>query len=168
MKTTTLIIPTLILCIIAVVLLTVAYFKQQELPLRGLRITGTMLLPMVPMLLAAFIIAGQMQVLLPKDTVRQFVGEEAGFKAVLIGSVAGALTPGGPVVSFPIAMSLSKSGASIGCVVAYLVAWALWGLNGLAFELSVLGPRLTLAKRASTLLFPPAAGLLAQALFRMR
>lgn len=161
-------ITTLILCTIAVVLLTVAYFKQQDLPLRGLKITGTMLLPMLPMLLAAFVIAGQMQALLPEESVGQWVGEGAGLKAVLIGSVAGALTPGGPYVSFPIAMSLSKSGASIGCVVAYLAAWSLWGLNGLAFELSVLGPRLTLAKRASTLVFPPVAGMLAQALFRMR
>ncbi len=161
-------ISTLILCIIAVVLLAVTYFKQQDLPLKGLKITGTMLLPMLPMLLAAFIIAGQMQVLLPKETIGRWMGEGAGIKGMLIGGLAGALTPGGPYVSFPIAVSLSKSGASIGCVVAYLVAWGLWGLNGLAFELSVLGPRLTLAKRASTLLFPLAAGLLAQAIFRMR
>lgn len=161
-------ITTLILCTISVVLLALAYFRQQDLPLRGLKITGTMLLPMVPMLLAAFIIAGQMQVLVPKDTVAQWLGEKAGLKAMLIGSLAGALTPGGPYVSFPIALSLSKSGASIGCVVAYLVAWTMWGLSGLVFELSVLGPRLTLAKRLSTLAFPPVAGMVAQALFRMR
>ncbi|MBL7134496.1 MAG: hypothetical protein ISS78_10395, partial [Phycisphaerae bacterium] len=71
-------ITTLILCTISVVLLALAYFRQQDLPLRGLKITGTMLLPMVPMLLAAFIIAGQMQVLVPKDTVAQWLGEKAG------------------------------------------------------------------------------------------
>ena len=119
-------------------------------------------------MLAAFVIAGQMQVLVPKDIVGQWLGEKAGLKAMLVGSLAGALTPGGPYVSFPIALSLSKSGASIGCVVAYLVAWTMWGLSGLVFELSVLGPRLTLAKRLSTLAFPPVAGMVAQALFRMR
>jgi len=161
-------ITTLILCTISVVMLAVAYHKQHDLPLRGLKTTGTMLLEMLPMLLAAFVIAGQMQVLLPEETIGRWVGEKAGIKAVLIGSAAGCLIPGGPYVSFPIAVSLSKSGASIGCVVAFLVAWSLWGLNGLAFELSMLGFRITLVKRLCTLVFPPAAGLLAQALFRMR
>ncbi len=159
---------TLILCTVSVVLLAVAYYKQHDLPLRGLRTTGTMLLQMLPMLLAAFVIAGQMQVLLPEEAIGRWVGDKAGIKSVLIGSAAGCLTPGGPFVSFPIAVSLSKSGASIGCVVAFLVAWSLWGLNGLVFELSVLGFRITLVKRLCTLVFPPAAGLLAQALFRMR
>ena len=44
----------------------------------------------------------------------------------------------------------------------------MWGLTGLAFELSVLGARLTLAKRLSTLVFPPVAGIVAQMLFRIR
>ncbi len=113
---------TIIVCTLSVVLLAVAYYKQHDLPLRGLKVTGTMLLPMVPMLLAAFVIAGQMQVLLPEETIGKWVGEKAGIKAVLIGSLAGSLIPGGPFVSFPIAVSLSKSGASIGCVVAFLVA----------------------------------------------
>lgn len=90
---------TLILCAVSIVLLALAYFRQQDLPLRGLRITGTMLLRMGPLLLAAFLIAGQMQVLLPKDIVSQWLGEQAGLKAILIGSAAGALTPGGP--TFP-------------------------------------------------------------------
>ena len=89
-------------------------------------------------------------------------------KGMLIASAAGALTPGGPYVSLPIAVSLSTAGASLGCVVAYLVAWTMWGLNGLAFEISVLGPRLTLAKRLSTLIFPLVAGMLAQIIFGAR
>jgi len=159
-------ITTLVLCAIAAALAVTAYFRQQDLPFKGLKVTGVMLLNMAPLLLAAFVIAGQLQVVLPKDVVGQWLGEKAGYKAILIGCVAGALTPGGPYVSLPIAVSLSKSGASIGCVVAYLVAWTMWGLNGLVFELSVLGPKLTLAKRLSTLAFPLLAGMLAQMLFR--
>jgi len=144
----------------------VAYFKQQNLPVKGLGITGKMLLQMAPLFLAAFLMAGQLQVVLPGLAIGRWLGEKAGFKAVLIASVAGAVTPGGPVVVFPIALSLFKSGASIGCVVAYLVAWVMWGLNGLALELSLLGTRLTLAKRLTTLAFPPLAGVLAQLFFR--
>jgi len=159
---------TLVLCGIAVAMAAAGYFYQHDLPLKGLTVTGRMLLQMGPLLLAAFVIAGQLQVLAPADTVNQWLGEKAGFKGMLIGSVAGAITPGGPYVSLPIAVSLWRSGASVGCVVAYLVAWTMWGLNGLAFEFSVLGPKLTLAKRLSTLAFPPVAGILAQILFHTR
>ena len=152
----------IVLGVLAVVLVAVSYFKQHELPVRGLKVTGKMLLMMAPMLIAAFVISGQIQVLLPRDLAGRWLGEKAGLKGMLIASAAGALTPGGPYVSLPIAVSLSKAGASLGCVVAYLVAWTMWGLNGLAFEISVLGPRLTLAKRLATLVFPLVAGMLVQ------
>jgi len=158
----------IVLGVLAVVLLGLSYFKQHELPLRGLKITGKMLLMMAPMLIAAFVIAGQIQVLLPKDLASSWLGEKAGLKGMFVASFAGALTPGGPYVTLPIAVSLSTAGASLGCVVAYLVAWTMWGLNGLAFEISVLGPRLTIAKRLSTLVFPLLAGLVAQAVIGSR
>ena len=45
---------------------------------------------------------------------------------------------------------------------AYLVAWVTWGVGALFFELAVLGPRLTLIKRLTTLIFPLLAGFIAQ------
>ena len=156
----------LVLCAITVVLAGVAYFRGHSLPIKGLKVSGKMLLAMAPIFLAAFLMAGQLQVLLPELGVGRWLGEKGGLKTIFIGSVAGALTPGGPMVVFPIALSLFKSGASVGCVVAYLVGWVMWGVNSLALEFSLLGSRLTLAKRLTTLVFPPLAGLLAQLFFR--
>ena len=50
-------------------------------------------------------------------------------------------------------------------MVAYVAAWALLGFGKLPFELAVMGTRFTLIRYACTLVFPPIAGLLAQALF---
>ena len=163
MKTTT-----IILWVTAIGLVGFTYLKQHEAAARGMRITWAMLVRMGPMLIAAFIIAGYLQALLPKDLVANWLGQEAGFKAIVVGCVAGALTPGGPYVSLPNAVALFRAGADMGCVVAYLVAWTMWGLNGLAFEFAVLGPQLTAAKRLATLPFPMLAGLMVQAFVALR
>ncbi len=159
---------TIILWGIAAALVGFTYFKQHALAARGMRISGVMLVRMGPMLLAAFIIAGYLQALLPRDLVTNWLGQKAGIKAILVACLAGALTPGGPYVSLPIAVALFRAGADMGCVVAYLVAWTMWGVHGLAFEFAVMGPPLTLAKRLATLPFPILAGLAVQAAAALR
>ncbi len=159
---------TIVLWVLAIGLAGFAYLRQHDLAARGMRTTGLMLVRMGPMLIAAFVIAGYLQTLLPKDLVMNWLGRKAGLKAILVGSLAGALTPGGPYVSLPIAVALFRAGADMACVVAYVVAWTMWGLNGLAFEFAVLGPQLTVAKRLVTVPFPILAGLMVQAAEAMR
>jgi uncharacterized membrane protein YraQ (UPF0718 family) len=101
---------------------------------------------------------------LPKQFISNWLSNKAGFKGILIACAAGAITPGGPYVSFPIAFSLYKSGAGIGCVVAYLAAWKMWMIASIPFEIAFLGPRITFFLRASLFIFPPIIGLIAQAL----
>lgn len=83
-----------------------------------------------------------------------------------MGTVAGGFTVGGPYVSLPVAAGLVRSGASVGTAVAFLTAWALWGIGRFPMEIGVLGWKLTLMRLASTFFFPPIAGLIAHTLFR--
>lgn len=96
----------------------------------------------------------------------RWVGAEAGVKGILIGTVAGGLTPGGPYVSLPLVAGLLRSGAGVGTVVAYLTAWSLWAVARLPMEEGLLGWRFTGVRLACTFFFPPIAGLLAHAAFR--
>lgn len=116
---------TIVLWVIAAGLAGFTYFKQHDLAARGMKTTGIMLARMGPMLIAAFIIAGYLQALLPRDLITNWLGQKAGFKAIMIGCLAGAVTPGGPYVSLPIALALFRAGANTGCVVAYLAAWTM-------------------------------------------
>jgi len=102
---------------------------------------------------------------LPRELVAKWVGAESGFRGILIGTVAGGFSPGGPYVSLPIAAGLLKSGAGVGTMVAYLTGWSLWAISRLPMELGVLGWRLSLIRLACTFFFPPIAGLLAQYFF---
>jgi len=78
----------------------------------------------------------------------------------------GAITPGGPFVSYPLVATLYKSGAAIGPVVAYVTGWSLWAVTRIPLELSLVGPHLTFVRIISTLIFPPLAGLIATLLFQ--
>jgi len=61
---------------------------------------------------------------LPNDWVAPWLGPESGFLGVLIATVGGALTPGGPVVGFSLGAAALKSGAGAPQVIAYSTAWA--------------------------------------------
>jgi hypothetical protein len=55
----------------------------------------------------------------------------------------------------------------MGTMVAFLTGWSLWAVSRLPMEVGILGWRLTIIRLASTLLFPPLAGLIAQTLFQV-
>lgn len=129
---------------------------------KGLRSAGIMTLEVLPLLLFAFIVAGMISELLPRELLARWVGEQSGMRGIFIGTVAGGLSPGGPYVSLPLAAALLKSGAGVGTMVAYLTGWSLWAVARLPMEVGILGWKLTAIRWVSTFFFPPLAGLLAQ------
>jgi uncharacterized membrane protein YraQ (UPF0718 family) len=122
----------------------------------------------LPNLILGFALAGFLQVLLPAELVSRWMGEGSGWRGLLVGTVAGMATPGGPFTHFPILASFLSKGAGVGPVCAYVAAWALLGINRfLVWELPILGPSVALVRFASSLVFPPVIGYLAGALFRL-
>lgn len=115
-----------------------------------------------PILLISFLIASGILSLIPKGLVMQYMGSASGFKGLLIGCGMGILTPGSPVVDFPIALSLLKHGAGIGPIVAMLVAGKVWSLSMMPIEASVLGWPVTIVHYVSTFTAPFVAGFIAQ------
>jgi uncharacterized membrane protein YraQ (UPF0718 family) len=154
---------TVLMIAVALVLFGIAY--AQGVHAAGMRSALLTFLSILPLLLAVFTIAGLVEVLVPKERVAALLGDQAGFRGIMIGSLAGAVTPGGPYVSFPIVASIYHAGAGIGTIVAYVTAWSLWAVARLPLEISIVGPRVTLVRVLSTLIFPPIAGLLARTFF---
>jgi uncharacterized membrane protein YraQ (UPF0718 family) len=127
---------------------------------------GKMLTEVVPLLIAAFILGGMIQVVVSKETINKWLGKDSGIKGILIGGIAGALIPGGPYVYYPIAASFLLSGAEIGTAVTFVVAKNLWSLSRLPMEIALLGPGLTFVRFVVTFTFPIIVGLIANAFFR--
>ncbi|HUU39311.1 MAG TPA: permease [Desulfatiglandales bacterium] len=159
------VVPTIIMGSLAVILLAIGYYKGQGQHIIGLKTGLNMTVEILPLLIFAFIVAGMVQVILPQQLVLKWVGVESGMRGILIGTVAGGLTPGGPYVSLPIIAGLLRSGASVGTMVAFLTGWSLWAVSRLPMEVGILGWKFTLIRLASTFFFPPIAGFIAQSLF---
>ena len=102
------------------------------------------------------------QALIPQELLSKWVGAESGMRGILIGTVAGALAPGGPYVSLPVAAGLLQAGAGVATMVAFLTGWSLWAVSRLPMEVGIMGWRFALIRIASTFFFPPIAGLIAQ------
>lgn len=146
--------------------LATAMAYQQGLAAEGLRQTTVLLKQVAPVLLPAFLLAGMVGALVPAETLSRLLGSEAGMRGILIGAAAGALTPGGPFLAFPLLALLLEGGASVGAVSAYLTSWALLGVHRmLAFEIPILGWRFVAVRVAASLLMPICVGWLAQQLW---
>ena len=158
-------IPTLIMALLAIILLFTGYQRGDGSHVTGLKNAINTTLYIAPLLIFAFIVAGMVQALLPAEAVSKWVGEESGMRGILIGTLAGALSPGGPYVSFPIAAGMLKAGAGAGTLVAYLTGWSLIALVRLPMEVGILGWKLTVVRFACTFFFAPIAGIIAHMLF---
>lgn len=155
---------TLILVALAIILLIVAFLRGGNVAIEGLKLAGKTLWDNLAILLAGFIIAGLVQVLIPKELIASWLGNTAGFKAVLIGSVVGGLVPGSPYAAFPIVAGFYQAGAGLGAMVGFITAWSLWSVSRLPVEMALIDPKVALIRYGITFLVPPAAGAIAHVL----
>jgi uncharacterized membrane protein YraQ (UPF0718 family) len=132
-----------------------------QLVVRGVTSGLGLLGGVLPQLVLGFLLAGLVTVLLPREAIGSLVGEGSGLMGVGVATIAGAATPGGPFLQFPLVAALMQGGAGPGPVAAYLTAWALLGWQRvLIWELPMLGPGFTFARIAVTLALPILVGLI--------
>ncbi len=150
---------TIVLAAAAVVLAGIAYLKDPGLPLLGARNGFAMLGFVLPRMVVALLLAGLMQVLVPQDFVSRHFGQGGGLRALLLATLAGVVTPGGPMVTMPFMVALANSGAALSSLVAYMTAWSLFGLQRIiAWEAPLMGWRFVFARVVPSLAFPVIAG----------
>lgn len=157
---------TIALAVVALVLAGLAWWRGgPALALEGLVQGATTLLNVVPLLLAAFLIAGLVQALLTQEVVTRWLGTGSGWRGLALACLGGALIPGGPYVYYPIAAALLQAGAGMGVLVAFVSAKNIWSVTRLPLEFALLGPRLTVIRVAVTSILPPLLGILAEGFF---
>jgi uncharacterized membrane protein YraQ (UPF0718 family) len=156
----------LVMAVLALALGVVAYLKDPGLPWIGARTGFSMLWFVLPRLIPALILAGLLQVLVPQEVVVRYFGRQGGLRALLLASVAGVLTPGGPMVSVPFMVALANSGMAMPPLVAYMTSWSLFGMQRIiAWEAPLMGWHFVGLRLVSSLAFPVLAGWLVGVLF---
>ncbi len=156
------------LAVLAAIAAAAAWYKSPSLAWEGALSGGRMFLAIIPLMLVGILLGSMVQVLLPRELVAAYAGEESGLVGLLIATVAGAATPVGPFVAFPLVASLWKAGTAVGPLISYLTAWALLGFHRiLIYEGPIMGWRFALVRILSVLLAPILAGLIATWLYRL-
>jgi len=137
--------------------------------LEGVQTSYTMFWEVIPRLVPAFIIAGFVEVLAPRKWITKWVGRKSGLKGIAVATCGGIVTPGGPMVSFPLISSLYSLGADIGPLIAYLTAWSVLGAQRiLVWEIPFMGTRFALLRFCVSLILPLIAAFIAQRFIRLQ
>jgi uncharacterized membrane protein YraQ (UPF0718 family) len=146
---------TILLAAIALVLSVIAIrrgdasFGKAMLDARG------QFMHLLPRLTIGILGSGFLAHLMPKDTVLAWFGPGSGLIGTMLAALAGALTPGGPVVGYALGAAALKAGADLSQVMAYVTAWSLLTFNRIiTWELPSMPAKLVLLRCIVSLPLP--------------
>lgn len=146
----------------AILLAAFAMSRRDESLRQGLTRAVEQFVRIVPRMICALVAAGFMVKFIPTDIIGRFLGAEAGFTAILIGSVTGMLIPSGPVIAFAIAAAFANEGASVPALVSFITCWTLYAAHRvLIFEAPLLGLSFMRLRMLSVMILPFLAGTMA-------
>lgn len=139
----------------------IAFSRPGKVHVAGAKIGWENILVMGPRITMAILVSGFFAVIVPTELVANWMGKDSGMTGILIGFAAGGLTPGGPILSFPIVAILLNSGAAVAPLITFLTSWSIFAIHRLfAFEIPLMGTRFALIRILSSLLLPLIAGIL--------
>lgn len=139
-----------------------AWRRDRTAPRRALCRALGLVATLLPRVMAALVIAGFAVALLPTAALARLLEGAGGGVGLLVATVAGAMTPGGPMVAFPIALAFAQLEVATPVLVSYVTAWAVLAPHrAVAFEAPVMGWRFAGVRLVASLGLPPAAGALA-------
>jgi uncharacterized membrane protein YraQ (UPF0718 family) len=139
--------------------------KGQAGMVEAFAIAWDLFVTIIPVLGAALLLAGFVQAGVAKETIGRWLGAESGMRGLVVATLAGAATPGGPMAAFPLVLALSAGGADRGAMIAYVTAWSLNGFQRiLVWEIPILGPEFAALRFLASLPLPILAGLMARRL----
>lgn len=135
--------------------------RSRPLLRESLKSGGAQFLHLVPRMAIGVLGSGFIAAALPQDVVGYWLGSTSGLFGIVVATLAGALTPGGPVLGFAIAAAALKGGAGAPQVIAYSTAWALYAFPRLlTYELPIMPAHVVWLRVVASLPLPfIAAGL---------
>jgi hypothetical protein len=121
----------------------------------------------VPRIALGVIGSGYIAAIIPQEVITGWLGPNSGWSGVLAAVIAGAATPGGPVVGFSVGAVALKSGGGAPQVIAYVVAWALFAFQRLIlWEIPFMPAQFVWFRAAVSVPFPFLAAAIAMAIGR--
>lgn len=146
---------TLLLAVIAAGLSYVALRRGKSTFAKALADARGQFMHLLPRLTIGILGSGFIAHLMPKETVLTWFGPNSGLTGTALATLAGALTPGGPVVGYALGAAALKAGADFSQVIAYVTAWSLLTFNRmLTWEMPSMPGRLVILRAIVSLPLP--------------
>jgi uncharacterized membrane protein YraQ (UPF0718 family) len=124
-----------------------------------------LLVDLMPRVVVALSIAALIWVMMPREKMSALVGSESGMRGLIIATIAGTVTPGGPSSAYALLAAVAVTGADRGALVAYITAWATLGLQRiLIWDVPFMGAEFAMLRFAICIPLPIIAGLIARRL----
>ncbi|ASJ16823.1 permease [Thermococcus chitonophagus] len=155
MNTTTLFINAL-----AVICLILGLRKDREKTKHALKIAVMSFIKILPTMLAIILIIGLMSGFVPPKTISKIVGQEAGFKGILIVGALGAVLHIPSLIAFPLAASLLEKGASVTSVAVFITTLTMIGFVTLPLEIRILGKKFAVLRNVLSFIMALIIGIL--------
>src|SRR6201995_4697150 len=131
------------------------YLRGPKLLTTSMRDGSLDFLRIVPRIALGVIGSGYIAAVIPPEIITGWLGPHSGWLGGSTAVVAGAATPGGPVIGFSIGAVALKAGGGPPQVLAYFVAWALFAFQPLLlWEIPFMQARLVWFRAAVSLPLP--------------
>lgn len=113
------------------------------------------LIDILPKIALALLTAALVQLLAPREFIVRWLGEKSGLKGVSIATGVGVITPGGPMMSFPIVAAMSNAGTGRAALIAYLTSWETLGFQRiLSWEFPLMGVEYAMIRAIASIPLP--------------
>lgn len=122
--------------------LALSLLKDRAKTKESLKIAKKAFIQVLPTVLIIIILIGWLLAFLSKEVILSLIGKEAGFTGVVIAAFLGSILHIPSLVSFPLAASLLKSGASVMAVAAFITTLTMIGFVTLPLEIKELGKKI--------------------------
>jgi len=153
-------IATVVINVFAIVSLIFAFIKDRAKTERVLMIALKSFFRILPTVVAIVIFIGLLLGFVPKSTISKVVGEQAGFKGILVVAILGAILHIPSLISFPLASSLLKSGASVTAIAVFITTLTMIGIVTLPLEMRELGKKIALLRNGMSFVIAIVIGLI--------
>ncbi len=130
----------LVLFAVYIVLAGIALTRRDDTFRRAVRRSVEQFWVLAPRMICALIAAGFIAKLIPSEVIARFLGNDAGFTALLVAFGTGMIIPAGPVIAFSIAAVFLHAGASTAALVTFVTSWSIFATHRIfIYEIPLLG-----------------------------
>jgi len=144
----------------ALICLLVALKKDRAKTRQALVMAFKSFFRILPKVLVIIMFIGLLLGFVTKAEVARVVGEQAGFRGALLTALIGAILYMPSILSFPLAASLLKSGASVTAVAVFITTLTMVGVVTLPLEIEELGKKIALLRNGMSFVVAFAIGIL--------